>query len=385
MKHNLIYAQGGGPTAVINASLAGVINEAQKQNDIDKILICRHGVEGLMKEDFIDCTNLTANELKRLKYTPGSAPGSCRYKVSQKDYQRILEVFKNNNVKYFLYNGGNDSMDTCNKISIIAKDIRAIGIPKTIDNDLAGTDHSPGFGCAARYSAIVTLELGLDVCALPIHVVVIEVMGRNTGWLVAATALARVQGFKAPHLIYFPERAFDKEQFIEDVKTARAKYGTGIVVAVSEGIRGKDGKIVSDSGIIDGFGHTIPGGTARELSNLLMKAKIRSRSEKPGLILRASKLIVSEIDRKEAFIIGQKSVRVALENKSGYMTGFKRISDNPYKINIELIPLSDVANIEKTLPDNFINEAGNDVTEEFIKYCKPLVGKDFPIYYKFCK
>jgi len=385
MKHSLIIAHGGGPTAVINASLAGVIAEAQKHYEIDKILVCRHGVEGLMKEDFIDCTSLTADDIEGLKYTPGSAPGSCRYKVSEKDYNRILEVFKDNNVKYFFYNGGNDSMDTCNKISKIAKDINVIGIPKTIDNDLVGTDHCPGYGSAARYAAITTLELGLDVRALPIHAVVIEIMGRNVGWLVAATALARTKGFEAPHLIYFPERAFDKEQFIEDVKAAQAEHGTGIVIAVSEGIRGRDGKPVADSGIVDDFGHTIPGGTAQKLSNILMKAGIKSRGEKPGLIGRVSKCTVSEEDREEAFIVGQKSVQAAIEGKSGYMVGYKRISENPYKINFELIALNNVANAEKILPDNFINKAGNDVTEEFIKYCKPLIGKDFPSYYRLDK
>ncbi|MCK4960180.1 MAG: diphosphate--fructose-6-phosphate 1-phosphotransferase, partial [Planctomycetes bacterium] len=263
MKQNLVIAQGGGPTAVINASLAGVIAEAQKSKAIDRIYAGRHGIEGLLKEDFIDCTDLSSEDIERLKNTPSSACGTCRYKVSEKDHDRIIEVLKKHNIGYFLYNGGNDSMDTCNKVSKIARDIVVIGVPKTIDNDLALTDHCPGFGSAARYAAVTTLELGLDVRALPIHAVVIEIMGRNAGWLVAATALARMGAFKAPHLIYFPERTFDKTRFVEDVKAAQAKYGTGIVIAVSEGITDEEGKPIADSGIVDGFGHVIPGGTAQ--------------------------------------------------------------------------------------------------------------------------
>lgn len=382
MKHNLIIAHGGGPTAVINASLAGVITQAQKQEEVDSILACRHGIEGLLKEDFIDCSNLDVTAVDSLKATPSSAPGSCRYKVCQKDHDQILKVLRKNSVKYFLYNGGNDSMDTCNKLSKITNDINVIGIPKTIDNDLIGTDHCPGYGSAARYAAITTLELGLDVRGLPVFVVILEIMGRNAGWLVAATALARIQGFNAPHLIYFPEKVFDRSKFICDVKAAQVKHGTGIVVAVSEGICGKDGKPVADSGIIDGFGHSVPGGVAQKLSNILIGAGIKSRGEKPGLIGRASKFSISKVDQDEAFIAGKESVR-AVATKSGYMIGFKRILNRPYKIEFELTSLDSVANAEKLLPDNYINKAGNDVTDEFIDYCKPLIGKDIGGYFKF--
>ncbi|MCK5174154.1 MAG: 6-phosphofructokinase [Planctomycetes bacterium] len=382
MKQNLVIAQGGGPTAVINASLAGVVAEAKESGEIDRIYAAHHGIEGLMKEDFIDCSDLSGSDIERLKNTPSSAPGSCRYKVSENDHGRIIEVLKKHNIGYFLYNGGNDSMDTCNKVSIIAKEIVVIGVPKTIDNDLALTDHCPGFGSAARYAAVTTLELGLDVRALPIHAVVIEIMGRNAGWLVAATALARTGGFKAPHLIYFPERTFDKDSFVSDVKAAQAEYGTGIVIAVSEGITDKDGKPVADSGIVDGFGHVIPGGTGQALSTILLQNGIKSRSEKPGLVGRASKLLVSECDREEAFTAGRESVRAAVSGKSGSMVGYKRISSEPYSIEYELIDLAKVANVEKKLPDNFINAAGNDVTDAFIEYCKPLIGDPIPDYFK---
>ncbi len=383
MKDNLVIAHGGGPTAVINASLAGSIKEAQRKKEIGNILVCRNGIEGLIRQSFIDCTKLGDDDIEKLKSTPGSAPGSCRYKVSKSDYPTILEVLRDNNARYFLYTGGNDSMDTCNKISKIVKDINVIGIPKTIDNDLNGTDHCPGFGSAARYAAITTLELGLDVKALPIHVVVIETMGRNAGWLVGATSFARTQGLEAPHLIYFPERIFKEEQFIEDVKICQKKFGRGIVVSVSEGICGENGRPVADSGLVDSFGHTIPGGTAQYLSNTLIKAGIKSRWEKPGLIGRASKLITNIEDREEAYDVGVRAVQAAVEGKSGYMVGYKRISNKPYKISFELVDLDRVANFERLMPDSFINKAGNDITEDFKKYCEPLIGNNFPEYFKF--
>ncbi|MEX0321607.1 MAG: 6-phosphofructokinase [Puniceicoccaceae bacterium] len=382
-KHNLIIAQGGGPTAVINASLAGVVAEAQKHPQIDRILAGHHGIEGMMKEDFIDVTDMSAADIDRLARTPSSAVGSCRYKVSEKDHDRIIEVLRKNNIKYFFYNGGNDSMDTCNKVSRIAGDIKVIGVPKTIDNDLAVTDHCPGFGSAARFAAIATLEYGLDIRALPIHVGVIEIMGRNAGWLTAATALARTQGFNAPHLIYMPERVFSRKQFIADVKAAQAEHGYGIVVVVSEGVCYENGEPVADSGMVDGFGHKIPGGTAQALSNILLQEGIKSRAEKPGLTGRASKLTVADCDREEAIKAGKLAVKAAVAGKSGYMVGYKRLSSQPYMIDYELVELEKVANVENLLPDSFINEAGNDVTEAFVEYCKPLIGGELGDYFKF--
>jgi 6-phosphofructokinase 1 len=382
-KHNLIIAQGGGPTAVINASLAGVVAEAQKHPEIGRIYAGRGGIEGAMKEKFIDLTDMSARDIERLKLTPSSAVGSCRYKVTEKDHDRIIEVLRKHDIKYFFYNGGNDSMDTCNKVSKIAGDISVIGVPKTIDNDLAVTDHCPGFGSAARYAAITTLEYGLDIRALPIHVGVIEIMGRNAGWLVAATALARTQGFAAPHLIYFPERAFDRQKFVADVKAAQAKYGYGIVVAVSEGICYADGKPVADSGMVDGFGHKIPRGTAQALSNILLQEGIKSRAEKPGLVGRASKLTIAKCDVDEAFEVGRVAVKSVVAGKSGYMVGYKRVSTNPYKIDYELIELAKVANVENVLPDNYINAEGNDVTDAFVEYCKPLIGGELEDYFRF--
>ncbi len=381
-KRNLVVAQGGGPTAVINASLAGVVAEAQRHPEVGRVLAARGGIEGMMRERFIDLTNLSAGDIDRLARTPGSAVGSCRYKVSEKDHARIIDVLGRHDVAYFLYNGGNDSMDTCHKVSRLAGDLRVIGVPKTIDNDLAVTDHCPGFGSAARYAAITTLEYGLDIRALPIHVGVIEIMGRNAGWLVAATALARTQGFTAPHLVYFPERPFDRERFVADVRAAQERFGYGIVVAVSEGVRFENGDPVADSGMLDGFGHTIPGGTAQALSNILLREGIKSRAEKPGLVGRASRLTVADVDRDEAFRAGAFAVQAAVEGRTGFMVGYRRVSDEPYRIDCELVPLERVANAENKLPDAYLNEAGNDVTGAFLAYCRPLVGGGFGEYFR---
>ena len=335
-----------------------------------------------MEEKLVDLTDLPSADIERLKNTPGSAVGTCRYKVTEDDHERIVQVLRKHHVGYFLYNGGNDSMDTCHKVSKIVDDIKVIGVPKTIDNDLAVTDHCPGFGSAARYAAVTTLEYGLDIRALPIHVGVIEIMGRNAGWLVASTSLARAAGFEAPHLIYFPERPFFKEQFLEDVVAAQGKYGTGIVVTVSEGIKFENGDAVADAGIVDGFGHKIPGGTAMALSNILLQNGIKSRAEKPGLVGRSSKLLVSEVDREEAFAVGKESVLAAAEGRSGYMVGYKRLPGDEYKIDYELIELSKVANAEKLLTDDLINAQGNDVTEAFVEYCRPLIGGNLPDYFR---
>ncbi|MBN1411027.1 MAG: 6-phosphofructokinase [Spirochaetales bacterium] len=381
VKKNLVIAHGGGPTPVINASLAGVIMEAQKHTKIDKILAARGGIEGLLAGNLTDLSDMSPEDIDLLKNTPGSAIGTCRYKVTEKDYSRTTDVLQKHNIGYFFYNGGNDSMDTCHKVSLLANDIAVIGIPKTIDNDLGGTDHCPGFGSAARYAAVTALELGMDIRALPIHVCVLEIMGRNAGWLVGATALARTQGFKAPQLICFPERPFDEGKFLNDVQRLWDSQ-KGIVIAASEGLVDHKGNTIADSGLTDGFGHKIPGGVAQTLSNLIIsKLHIKSRSEKPGLIGRASKLLVSPVDREEAFEAGKISVQQAASGKTGFMVGIKRLSNDPYRVKFELVELDKVANYEKKLPDHFINADGNNVTDEFIEYCRPLTGGDFPDYF----
>lgn len=384
LEGNLLIAQGGGPTAVINASLQGVIEEAGKYKQIKGIYGARYGVEGLLREDFIDLSKEPLNKIKGLGHTPASALGSCRRKLVEKDFPEVLKILKKYNIRYFFYNGGNDSMDTCNKIAVLAReydyDINVIGVPKTIDNDLAYTDHCPGFGSAARYSAISAMELAKDVESLPIHVCIMELMGRNAGWLTASAALAKKNGSEGPHLIYLPERPFIEEEFLEDVKQLHAVVH-GVLVVVSEGLVDINGNPLADSGIVDGFGHKVPGGVAQHLSNLVMnKLGIKSRSEKPGLLGRASIPMQSDVDREEALGVGAFAVKSAVQGKTGYMVSIKRVSSEPYASDYELVPLERVANVEKKFPMEWINKRGNGVEKAFIDYCTPLIGQDLPDY-----
>lgn len=385
MKGNLLIAHGGGPTAVINASLKGVIDEAKKYKDIDQILGAKYGVEGVLKEEFIDLGIQPQFLVNLLSFSPASAIGSCRRKLTEQDYPVILSVFKKYNIRYFFYNGGNDSMDTCLKIANMAGDydIKVIGIPKTIDNDLKYTDHCPGFGSAARYVAVSTLELYRDLAALPIHIIILEVMGRNSGWLAAASTLGKRKETDPPHLVYMPECPFIEEKFFEDVKYWNSKV-KGVLIVVSEGLVGLDGKSITDIGMFDGFGHKIPGGVAKYLSNLLVtKLGINSRSEEPGLLGRVSVALQSPVDREEANAIGSFSVKSAMEGKSGYMVAIKRVSNNPYKVQLELVPLDKIANRERKFPLDWINSKRNGIKPEFHEYCLPLIGEPLPNYVSF--
>jgi len=385
LKGNLLIAHGGGPTAVINASLKGVIDEAKKYKDIDQILGAKYGVEGVLKEEFIDLGIQPQFLVNLLSFSPASAIGSCRRKLTEQDYPVILSVFKKYNIRYFFYNGGNDSMDTCLKIANMAGDydIKVIGIPKTIDNDLKYTDHCPGFGSAARYVAVSTLELYRDLAALPIHIIILEVMGRNSGWLAAASTLGKRKETDPPHLVYMPECPFIEEKFFEDVKYWNSKV-KGVLIVVSEGLVGLDGKSITDIGMFDGFGHKIPGGVAKYLSNLLVtKLGINSRSEEPGLLGRVSVALQSPVDREEANAIGSFSVKSAMEGKSGYMVAIKRVSNNPYKVQLELVPLDKIANRERKFPLDWINSKRNGIKPEFHEYCLPLIGEPLPNYVSF--
>jgi len=381
---NLLIAHGGGPTPVINSSLRGVVEQAKKQPQIGGIYGARFGVEGVLNEAFIDLGAQSEAAIRGLSSTPASALGSCRRKLKSDDYPRILDVFKKYDIRYFLYNGGNDSMDTCNKIAALAKDsgyeMRVIGVPKTIDNDLMHTDHCPGFGSAARYVAVSTLELWKDVQSLPIHVCIMEVMGRNAGFITAVSALARKSEGCGPHLIYLPERPFIREQFLEDVSAWHKRAG-GVLVVVSEGLCGPDGAPLSDSGVVDGFGHKVPGGVSQHLSELVIRELgIKSRSEKPGLLGRCSIPLQSPVDRDEAYQVGALAVRAACEYKTGFMVSITRECEDPYRAGYGLVPLSEVANAERKFPDNWINARGNDINPDFIKYCAPLMGAALPDY-----
>ena len=376
-----IIGQSGGPTAVINASAQGVIQTALKADCITRVLGAAHGIKGVLEDKLYDMSQEDPAELDLLQYTPSSALGSCRYKladpdVDDTDYKRILEIFEKYNVRYFFYNGGNDSMDTCNKIYNLSVEtgyeLRVIGIPKTIDNDLDVTDHCPGFGSAAKYAAVSALELAQDASALPIHVVVMELMGRNAGWITAASALY-ADLMPCEHLVYLPEVAFDKEKFLAAVKEKFAK-GRGLLVTISEGIHYADGTPVADSGVVDGFGHKVPGGAAQALSDMIMQETgLKSRSEKPGLLGRVSVGLMSDVDRREAEEAGACAVRSAVEGKTGFMVGFETTRD-PYTSRTILIPLEQVANAEKKFPLDWIGDDGASIRPEFKTYCLPLLG-----------
>ena len=382
MGKNILVAHGGGPTAVINCSLQGVVEAARSAGFDGSIYAARFGAEGILAGDLIDLTNVPAATIARLSHTPASAIGSCRRKLTDADYPTVLETLKRFDVGYFFYNGGNDSLDNCPKGNELAKkeglDVRVIGIPKTMDNDLDLTDHCPGFGSAARYAALSSAELALDASALPIHVVVLELMGRNAGWVTAASALAgRLTG--CPVLTYLPEVPVDEDRMLADVERTYAR-GKGLLVTVSEGLCGLDGKPLADTGIVDGFGHTVPGGTAQHITDrIIQKLGLKSRAEKPGLLGRASIPYQSSTDRAEAYAVGQYAVEAALKGESGYMVAINAVRTPAYRADLSLVPLAKVANVEKKFPLEWIAD-GNRIADAFFDYAMPLMGESFPEY-----
>ncbi len=382
MGMNILVAHGGGPTAVINCSLQGVVEAAQASGQVDKIYAARFGAEGILAGDLIDLTDVSSGTVSRLGHTPASAIGSCRRKLEDADYPTVLQTLKKYNIGAFFYNGGNDSMDTCHKVNEMAKrkglDLRVIGIPKTMDNDLLLTDHCPGFGSAARYAAMSASELALDASALPIHVVVLELMGRNAGWVTAASYMAK-RLTRCEVLTYLPELTVDEDKMMADIETAWAR-GRGLLVTVSEGVRGPDGKPLADTGIIDGFGHTVPGGAAQHVADAItQKLGIKSRAEKPGLLGRTAIPYVSPVDRQEAYAVGRYAVNAALRGESGRMVSIRAERRPVYASSMELVPLAEVANAEKKFPLGWISN-GNGITDEFFDYALPLMGGDWPEY-----
>lgn len=384
MKDNVLVVHGGGPTAVMNASLYGVIQEAKTHGDIGAVYGAIGGMEGIIRERLLDLLELKEEEAVLLLQTPGSAIGSSRYPVDEEEYQKIPKILEKYQIRYLLPNGGNGTMDTCGKIYLAClkagyDKIKVVGIPKTIDNDIAITDHTPGFGSAARYLAATVKEVAADVKALPIHVCVIEALGRNAGWITAASALAREKEGDAPHLIYTPERPFDEEAFLKDVEELYHRLG-GVVVVVSEGLKKEDGQPIVDP-IFKTDRAVYYGDVSAHLANLIVKRlKIKARSEKPGLCGRASIPWQSQVDREEARLAGRKALQLAIEGHTGIMVGFQReeTPDGAYKMRMIKIPIEQVMLLEKTLPDSYINGRGNDVTEAFVKWCRPLLGTGSP-------
>lgn len=390
LKGALMFAQSGGPTSVINASAAGVFIEGLKSEAVTAVYGAAHGIKGVLNEEFYDISKEDPKELELLKYTPSSALGSVRYKlkdakVDDTDYKRILEVFKKYNVRFFFYNGGNDSMDTCNKISkYLAKsgyDCNVIGVPKTIDNDLYGTDHCPGYASAAKYIATTIMEVNLDARVYDTPMVcVIECMGRNAGWLTAAAKLATYKGLGAD-LIYLPEVDFDIDKFVADVKDVCAKKNNKCIAVVSEGIHNKEGKLIcevlGETGARDSFGHAQLGGVAAGLANLIKnETGFKTRGIELSLMQRCGAHLASKTDVEETFKAGRKAVQAAVSGKTDKMVCYERKDGDKYKIAYKLLPLKLAANIEKTVPLEWITDNGTNVSDEYVKYALPLIQGD---------
>ena len=380
-----IFGQSGGPTSVINASACGVFETALKSPYITTVYGAAHGIKGVLNDQLYIIDEEDPQELALLPYTPSSALGSVRYKlkdpeVDDTDYKRILEIFKKYNVRYFFYNGGNDSMDTCSKVSRYMKSVgyecNVIGVPKTVDNDLYGTDHCPGFASAAKYIATTCMEVSLDAKVYDTGMIcIIEIMGRNAGWLAGAAALASASG-EGPDLIYLPEVDFDIEKFYADVERIYKEKGK-VIIAASEGIHDKDGKFISEyagEAAKDAFGHTQMGGLAQVLESML-KTRIdcKSRAIELSLMQRCGAHCGSQTDIDEAYAVGKAAVEAATSGETGLMVSIKRLSNDPYTWETELLPLDKCANFEKKVPMEWINADGNGVTQEFIDYALPLI------------
>ncbi len=380
-----IFGQSGGPTAVINASAYGVIRTALDAEEITTVYGAAHGIRGVLDDKLYIMDEEDPAELKLLLNTPSSELGSCRYKIADPekddtDYKRILEIFKKYNVRYFFYNGGNDSMDTCNKISrymeSVGYECRVMGVPKTIDNDLFGTDHCPGFASAAKYIATSCMEINKDARVYDNGMItVVEIMGRHAGWLAASAALATEFG-SGPDLIYLPELDFDMDKFLADVDRVYKANGK-VLVAVSEGIHYADGSFVSEAktSATDGFGHAQLGGLASLLAEIIRQhTGVKVRGIELSLLQRCGAHLASQTDIDEAFGAGREAVMQAVSGTTGKMVAFERESvDGKYHCKMVLLPLSSVANYEKKVPLEWINEDGNGLKREFIDYVLPLI------------
>ena len=390
LKGACIFGQSGGPSSVINASAYGVIKTALESEYITKVYGANHGIKGVLDDRLLIMDEEDPKELERLLYTPSSALGSCRYKIADPDvddtdYKRILEIFQKYDVRYFFYNGGNDSMDTCNKISkYMAKvgyDCRVIGVPKTIDNDLFGTDHCPGFASAAKYIATSIMEVYRDCHVYDTGMItIVECMGRHAGWLTAAAELANLSG-EGPDFIYVPEVDFDMDQFLADV-TARYEQNKNCMVAVSEGIHYADGSFVSEAktSATDGFGHAQLGGLAAHLAAVVKeKTGAKVRGIELSLLQRCAAHCASGTDIQESFASGKAAVEAALAGETDKMVGFVCTRENGYHCETKLFELSKVANFEQKLPLQWINAEHNGVTKEFVDYCLPLIQGETPM------
>ncbi|MBT61703.1 MAG: 6-phosphofructokinase [Puniceicoccaceae bacterium] len=392
LEGNCLVAQSGGPTSVINASLSGVVAEALNHECIEEIYGGLNGVLGILNEQLIDLAAESQQNIRGLRYTPGAALGTCRYKLKrQADFDRVLEVFEAHNIRYFFYAGGNDSQDTADKISKLAQErgyaLRVIGVPKTIDNDLVTTDHTPGYGSVIKYIATTVKEIAADNAAMGQHdlVQIIEVMGRSAGWIAAGAALAkrRDEPNAAPHLIYLPEVAFSPEKFISDVQHVlqKEKY---CVVVVGEGLVDADGNYVStDSAGADDFGHSQLGGAGEYLRALAEESlQVKARSVKLGMAQRAAVHCSSQADNDEAYLAGQAAVEAAINGETDKMVTLVRGEGDSYSCETGLADLSEIANGVKKLPESWINEDGVSMNYNFYKYALPLIQGEVQVPYE---
>jgi 6-phosphofructokinase len=389
-KGNLAVGQSGGPTAVINCSLAGILAEALAQEArVGEIYGLVHGIEGALRGELVDLRRRPPEFLAHLCQTPAAVLGSCRYKLRPEEYLQVLETLRAHNVRYFLYIGGNDSMDTSQHIAEAAQaagyELFVVGVPKTVDNDLPCTDHTPGYGSIARYWALHAMEAARDLEAMRRYdqVKILETMGRNAGWVAASTALGRCLPDDPPHLIYVPERPFDQERFLSDVEEVYRRHGY-VLVTVAETIRDGTGRPIGRAeGAFarDAFGHAVLEGTAQTLCRLVEQhLKLKARFNKPGTAQRVAAHCASEVDRREAYEAGRAAVRLAVSGQSRVMVTLVRESDEPYRCTTGVAPLQAVANAERRLPDEFIAPAGNNVTEAFLRYARPLIGAPLPVH-----
>jgi 6-phosphofructokinase 1 len=393
LRGQALVAQSGGPTTVINASACGVIQEAQRQPRITGILGANNGILGVLEEDLFDLGVESPQTIEGLRSTPSSAIGSCRYKLGQLDkdrgkYERLLDVFKSHDIRYFFYIGGNDSMDTADKVNRLAvelgHELRVLGVPKTIDNDLGFTDHCPGYGSVAKYLATATMEAGRDTEAMHTFdpVTIMEAMGRNTGWIAAACGLAQRTPEDAPHLVYVPEIPFSRDRFLGDLE-AVLRRGKGACIVVSEGLKDEKGEYLkAEKGEFgaDLFGHKQLGGVAEYLKELVeQRLRVKCRFNKLGTCQRNAMHLASKTDNDEAYVCGQEAVRQAVAGVTGMMITLDRVSQHPYRCQTGLAKLHEVANSVKPLPREYMNAAGNHVTPALREYVTPLIQGEAPL------
>ncbi|PIE41889.1 MAG: 6-phosphofructokinase [Gammaproteobacteria bacterium] len=393
-KKNAFYAQSGGVTAVINATACGVIETARQHSDrMGTVFAGRNGIIGALNEELIDTGKESADNIAALKYTPGGAFGSCRYKLrsleeNRAEYERLIEVFDAHNIGYFFYNGGNDSQDTAHKVSQLSEklgyDLKCIGIPKTVDNDLPITDNCPGFGSVAKYVAVSIREGALDVksmCETSTKIFIMEVMGRHAGWIAAAGGLASQQHGDAPHLIIFPEIPFEKEKVLRKVKQSVKQHGHCAIV-VSEGAQYEDGRFLADSGGKDAFGHTQLGGVAPFLAEMIKnELGYKYHWAVADYLQRSARHIASATDVEHAYAVGAKAVEYALQGKNAVMPAIIRAEGPQYQWTIEEAPLADIANVERKMPQEFIAKDGFGITQACRDYLQPLIqGEAYPPY-----